>query len=57
MPRDEGYNAYWNGYDLFQNPYASDENDHAEWAEGWLEAQESNEENTGDYYDSDWYWD
>lgn len=40
--RQEGYEAYKNGKSLDDNPYEKSEDpssDHAQWAEGWYDAE------------------
>ena len=35
---DEGYNAYWGGETVADNPFDSDSVDHLAWENGWSEA-------------------
>ncbi|MFZ1932875.1 MAG: hypothetical protein WCB27_07935 [Thermoguttaceae bacterium] len=32
---DEGYNAYWEGVDVADNPYDEDTEERRLWEEGW----------------------
>jgi ribosome modulation factor len=37
---DEGYNAYWDGVDVTDNPYGEDEpEEHHKWESGWRAAR------------------
>ena len=36
---DEGYDAYWNGVDLTDNPYEKGTDDYRRWEEGWRAAR------------------
>ncbi len=35
---EEGYDAYWDGVDVTDNPYEEDTDDHRRWEEGWRAA-------------------
>jgi hypothetical protein len=35
----DGYDAYWEGADPDDNPYAGGDNDHFLWEQGWSQAQ------------------
>jgi hypothetical protein len=37
---DEGYDAYWEGVDVSDNPYAEDTDGHRWWEEGWRAARQ-----------------
>ena len=36
---DEGYDAYWDGVDVADNPYEEDTDEHRSWEEGWRSAR------------------
>jgi len=36
---DEGYDAYWDGVEVSDNPYEEDTNGHRSWEEGWRAAR------------------
>jgi ribosome modulation factor len=45
---DEGYDAYWDGRDIAENPYGDNEpEEHESWEVGWRAAR------THDYDESD----
>jgi ribosome modulation factor len=37
---DEGYDAYWDGADVTDNPYKEHTDDHRSWEEGWRAARQ-----------------
>jgi hypothetical protein len=37
---DEGYDPYWEGVDVSDNPYAGDMDGHRWWEEGWRAARQ-----------------
>jgi ribosome modulation factor len=36
---DEGYNAYWDGVDVSDNPYDEETEERCRWEEGWRTAR------------------
>ncbi len=36
---DEGYDAYWDGVEVTDNPYEEDTDDHLCWEAGWRAAR------------------
>jgi ribosome modulation factor len=45
---DEGYDAYWEGVDVSDNPYEEDTDGRRSWEEGWRAArQHDNDESEG----------
>ncbi|MGA2063281.1 MAG: hypothetical protein ABSG67_22655 [Thermoguttaceae bacterium] len=36
---EEGYDAYWEGVDVSDNPYEEDTDEHCSWEEGWRAAR------------------
>jgi ribosome modulation factor len=36
---DEGYDAYWDGGDVSDNPFDEDTDDRSSWEEGWRAAR------------------
>jgi hypothetical protein len=36
---DEGYDAYWDGVEVSDNPYEEDTDGHRSWEEGWRAAR------------------
>jgi ribosome modulation factor len=36
---EEGYDAYWDGVDVTDNPYEADTTDHRSWEAGWRAAR------------------
>jgi len=36
---DEGYDAYWEGVEVRDNPYEEDTDGHCSWEEGWRAAR------------------
>jgi ribosome modulation factor len=36
---EEGYNAYWEGVDVSDNPYEEDTDGHRSWEKGWRAAR------------------
>lgn len=41
MAYEAGYEDYWAGYELNENPFFYDQ-DYWDWEEGWLDAEEEN---------------
>jgi ribosome modulation factor len=35
----EGYDAYWDGVDISDNPYEQETDDFRRWEEGWVQAR------------------
>lgn len=36
---EDGYDAYWEGFDVSDNPYDEDTDDRRSWEEGWRAAR------------------
>ena len=43
----QGYDAYWDGVDCDDNPFASETDEHYSWDEGWSQAQLADDEADG----------
>jgi len=45
---DEGYDAYWDGVDVSDNPFEEETEERKSWEEGWRAARKH------DYDERDW---
>jgi len=45
---EEGYDAYWDGVDVSENPYEEDTEAHRSWENGWRAARQHDHDESED---------